>query len=121
VEDALEAVVEATIDIRPYSLPEPDVVVTSAKPSSDYIPLPMTRIVFEVADTSRQYDLGIKREIYAKAGIPEYVVVDLTTNSIETFTDPQGGDYDVHRTLPFGEVWTSATVSRLSIDTVDLI
>jgi Uma2 family endonuclease len=45
----------------------------------------------EVADTSRETDLGAKRELYARAGIPEFWIVDLTTDGVPVGRNP-GGD-----------------------------
>ena len=45
----------------------------------------------EVADTSRETDLGAKRELYARAGIPELWIVDLTTDGVLVGRNP-GGD-----------------------------
>ena len=45
----------------------------------------------EVADTSRETDLGAKRELYARAGIREFWIVDLTTDGVPVGRNP-GGD-----------------------------
>lgn len=50
-------------------------------------------LVVEVADSSRDFDCNDKREIYARAGIPEYWVVDLTKNAVVQHLRPVSGDY----------------------------
>ena len=42
----------------------------------------------EVADTSLTYDRERKLPLYAEAGIPEAWLVDLTTDTIEVYSEP---------------------------------
>ena len=57
-----------------------------------------TLLVIEVADTSLAYDRSTKLAVYAEAGVPEYWVVDCTTESIEVYRRPERDRYlDVHR------------------------
>jgi Uma2 family endonuclease len=46
-----------------------------------------------VADTSRETDLGAKLELYAWAGIPEFWIVDLTTDGVLVCRNPTGDRY----------------------------
>jgi len=45
-------------------------------------------LVIEVADSSLTYDRTTKQRLYAVAGIPQYWIVDLTTNQIEVYERP---------------------------------
>jgi len=55
-------------------------------------------LLIEVADTSLRYDRSTKLRLYAAAGIPEYWLVDCTTESIEVFRSPDAEGYrDVSR------------------------
>lgn len=47
-------------------------------------------LVIEVADTSLARDRGVKKQIYARAGIPVYWIVNLIDRQIEVYTDPTG-------------------------------
>ncbi len=60
------------------SKPEPDLAVVRGEPR-DFVPGPPTtaELVVEVADTTLAFDLGRKAELYARAGIPEYWVLNL--------------------------------------------
>ena len=49
--------------------------------------------MIEVADTSRETDLGAKLELYARAGIPEFWIVDLTTDGVLVGRNPGGDRY----------------------------
>jgi Uma2 family endonuclease len=51
-------------------------------------------LVVEVADSTVVYDRNRKRRLYARAGIPEYWVVDLQRNTVVVHGSPRGDDYD---------------------------
>lgn len=75
------------------SEPEPDLAVLLGKEEeySDRLP---TRedcpLVIEVADSTLNRDRGIKRRIYARAGIPQYWIVSIPDRTVEVFTKPTG-------------------------------
>jgi Uma2 family endonuclease len=79
---------EAPIDVapedNPTNEPEPDLVVLS-KPSRripDANPRPADlRLVVEISDSALGFDLTTKTELYARAGIVEYWVVDIATRA----------------------------------------
>jgi Uma2 family endonuclease len=79
------------------SEPEPDVVIVSGS-RRDYLrqdrhPSPAeTAIVIEVADSSIEVDRGVKKRIYARAGIREYWIVNIPERCVEVYTDPTGPD-----------------------------
>ena len=73
------------------SEPEPDIVVgdnpdVESYGTESFRPL----LVIEVADSSLRYDLSLKSELYARAGIPEYWVVDLPNRVLVVFRNPDG-------------------------------
>lgn len=73
------------------SEPEPDLVVTDNPNVESYgTETSHPRLVIEVADSSRRHDLGLKSELYAKAEIPEYWVVDLPNRVLVVFRHPDG-------------------------------
>jgi len=83
-----------TLDNR--SEPQPDLTVVRrpwtgyprAHPGPDDVLL-----LIEVADTSLELDLGAKRELYARAGIREFWIVDLTTETVLVHREPEGEGY----------------------------
>jgi Uma2 family endonuclease len=50
-------------------------------------------LVVEVADTTLARDRGVKARVYARAGIAEYWLVDLTAQRVEVRTRPEGDGY----------------------------
>jgi Uma2 family endonuclease len=63
-----------------------------------------TLLVIEVADTSLLYDSMIKLHLYARAGIPEYWIVDANAETLEAYRSPSGDLYAGH--LVRGEIDT---------------
>jgi Uma2 family endonuclease len=88
------------------SEPEPDSLVVRGDPK-DFArrhPGPAdVALVIEVADSSLTRDRGAKKRIYARAGIPNYWLIDLTARTLEVYTRPQGEDYAAKAILREGD------------------
>jgi Uma2 family endonuclease len=71
------------------SEPVPDIAVVKGK-LTDYLHAHPTHavLVIEVAHSSLQYDRTVKTSLYAKAGIPEYWIVDLEHRQLEVYREP---------------------------------
>ena len=71
------------------SQPEPDFVVTREDPRLAH---PSTALlVIEVSHSSLRKDRGIKRQLYAEVGVPEYWIIDVSEAgklSVEVHTEP---------------------------------
>jgi Uma2 family endonuclease len=86
--------------------PQPDVVLVQRPwrgyPASHPGPEDIILLI-EVADSSRDMDLGAKRELYARAGIREFWIVDLITDGVLVCRNPGGDRYEsVTRVEPTG-------------------
>jgi len=69
----------------PFSVPEADVAVVALDPHDYLRAHPTTALlVVEVSDSSLPQDRLTKARIYAGAGIPEYWIVDLVHERIES-------------------------------------
>ncbi len=68
--------------------PEPDVAVVRGSARGTTTHPTGADLVIEIADSSRDYDLTVKAEMYATAGIPEYWVVDVDGRALHVFRDP---------------------------------
>ncbi|MFV2068254.1 MAG: Uma2 family endonuclease, partial [Pirellulales bacterium] len=55
-------------------------------------------LLIEVADSSLDFDLGEKRDLYAEAAIREYWVVNLVEQQVDVFRQPREGVYSEHHT-----------------------
>jgi Uma2 family endonuclease len=81
------------------SVPEPDVAVIPLDDERADGPSERTLLVIEVADSSRTKDLGVKARLYALSEVPEYWVVDLNRRAVRVFTEPDGSEYRLIRTV----------------------
>lgn len=112
VEEALRAIVGAEFDVRvqgplalsSVDLPEPDVsvVVGHARHYADSHPSEAVLVV-EISDTSLAFDQGRKLRVYARAGVANYLIVNLQENLVELYTEPAGDAYRTKRTFTPGE------------------
>ncbi len=86
-----------------HSEPEPDIAIVDAK--RDYYrnghpEAKNIHLLIEVADTSLEKDRNLKTALYARAGIPEYWIVNLEEEVVEQFLQPQDGRYWQQRVHP---------------------
>ena len=74
--------------------PEPDLAVVVACEADSAAGHPHHAIlVVEVAADSLERDRGVKAALYARAGIPDYWIVNLAEGTIEVYRDPEAGRY----------------------------
>ena len=91
---------EAPIDVapedNPTNEPEPDLVVLG-RPSREFLdanPRPADlRLVVEISGSTLGFDLTTKAELYARAGVIEYWVVDVAARRLIVHRDPRQGLY----------------------------
>lgn len=84
--------VQLPLEIPPDSAPEPDLALITEKPPRGRHPRTALLLV-EVAVSSHKVDRGTKAKLYARAGIPQYWVVDVPERCIEAHTDPTPDGY----------------------------
>ncbi len=111
----LSTQIEPTVEIAPTNLPGPDIAVTSAPRGDRYMKAESVRLIVEVSDSSAAYDLGDKLAIYARAGIPEYWVVDLPGRTLHQFWNPVDDTYSDKANIALGRAVTSQTIINLSV------
>lgn len=73
-------------------------------------------LAIEVANTSLADDLGRKARIYARAGIPEYWVVDVKKRTLVVHRNPSGSKYKSVKTLTDLSEVKSTAVPELVLD-----
>jgi Uma2 family endonuclease len=116
----LEALVEGSVAMPPYNVPEPDIAVTAEPEGKGLIPLASLALIVEVADATLKNDLGRKAKIYARERVPEYWVVDVKSGTIHQLWAPSDESYSEQRRVAFGETITAATIAGLTIETSGL-
>jgi Uma2 family endonuclease len=60
-------------------------------------------LLIEVSDTSLAYDLRTKVPLYARHGIAEVWIVDLTHDVVQVYREPASGGYQVVETRRRGD------------------
>jgi Uma2 family endonuclease len=92
--------VQNPIRLSEDSEPQPDLAVLKleARRRIDVPHASDVLLVIEAADSSLAHDRRTKLPLYARAGIPEAWIVDLTRDRVEVYRDP-GGDGYASRTV----------------------
>src|SRR5580658_9219799 len=88
--------VEAAPGDRERSLPEPDIAVLRERSIEHHNRHPRgdeMRLVIEVSDTTAAFDRSRKATLYARAGVPEYWVLDLNARMLVVHREPDGTQY----------------------------
>ena len=79
-----------------HTEPEPDLAVTS-QPGTAYLhrhPMPADLLLaVEVSDTTLRFDMNMKALIYARSGVREYWVVDITNRRLYIHLQPTETGY----------------------------
>jgi Uma2 family endonuclease len=91
--------IEVATGDRRRNDPQPDIAVVAEDkteyderhPRGDELTL-----IVEVADSSSRFDLSVKVGLYARAGVPEYWVMDISRRVLVTHREPEQGTY-THR------------------------
>ncbi len=103
-------------------MPEPDIAwvenrsYLKARPKATDVFL-----LIEVADSSLDYDRGEKADLYAKARIADYWVINLIDLCVEVFRDPQRGHYRSLQTFELGDKIRPLAFPKIPLAVSDLI
>ena len=111
------------------SEPEPDVAVVIGTPRDYRGAHPQSALlVVEVADSTLDYDRGVKAGLYAAAGVPEYWTVNLIDQVVEVFRDPVsderarfGSSYRVHSRLSARDSIVPVSAVQKQVAVADLM
>ena len=111
------------IHLGDYSEPQPDLALL--RPRGDFYashPFPTdVLLVVEVAETTLAFDREVKIPMYARAMIPEVLLVDLEHDVVWQFTRPTNGTYQGLQEAGRGQSLTSTTVPFLSLSVDDIL
>jgi Uma2 family endonuclease len=89
------------------SEPEPDIAIVRTPDTLYQTRHPLPEDIFwliEIANTTLVKDLGVKRDLYALAGIPEYWVMNLQTSELVVFRDLISNEYRAEMCLNSGNI-----------------
>lgn len=116
----LEAVSEVSVRAADDSMPEPDIVLTRWR-GDGAVPADSVALVVEVADSTFDYDIGRKSDLYAAAGIPEYWVIDLDESRALMHDHPDADGYHGQFDVLLGEPLVAATIAGLEVGSGTLL
>jgi Uma2 family endonuclease len=110
------------LSLGPASEPEPDLAVVVGEPRDYLAHHPSTALlVVEVADSSQFHDRKRKAAVYARAGLPDYWIVNLRFDLIEVLRDPVDGVYGTRKICRRGETISPLAKPEASIAVEDLL
>ncbi len=119
-----EVGMQDTLPLPGRNGPEPDIAVFRPR-EDEYLDHDATPddilLVIEVAESSLSFDRGVKRVMYATAGIAEYWLVDLRRKAVIVYREPNGGEYRDERRFSLGESWTSPALGGREVRVEDVL
>jgi Uma2 family endonuclease len=112
--------IQDPVGVADDSEPQPDVAVI---PNGDYADEHPTKalLLIEVAESSLKKDRRIKGRIYARAGVPEYWIVNLAERTVEVRRTPQGGAYAALTVHQPGETIRPQAFPDIEVRVADII
>jgi Uma2 family endonuclease len=112
--------VQLPLEVPPDSVPEPDLALLEGEPA----PGRHSRTVLlavEVSFSSPRIDRGIKAELYARAGVPTYWLVDVLGKAVEVRTDPGPDGYRSCEIYGLGKAVPSPAAGVADLDVSTLL
>ncbi len=110
--------VQSSVRISGISVPQPDLALLVSRPDF-YVsgkPTPSDiHLLIEVADTTLVRDRDEKGPRYAESGIVEYWIVDLTSNQVLVYADPDDGRFTTSSIAKPGEVLSPRSLPSVSV------
>ena len=122
--DRFIVAVQDPVRIGEYSEPQPDVSILRARADfyTESHPGPGdVLLLVEVADTSLEYDRGVKVPAYANGSIPEVWLVDMAAGVVEVYRDPVSGSYTSVEVLSAGSQVSPQALPDIAIRVSDIV
>jgi Uma2 family endonuclease len=115
--------IQDPVQANSFSEPQPDVALLKYREDFYAARHPRPKdilLVIEVADSTIDYDREVKIPLYARAKIPQAVIVNLSSGTVEVYTKPFREKYTESRELQRGQELTIQKLPTLRL-TVDEI
>ncbi len=71
--------------------------------------------IVEISDSSLRKDTGPKRDLYARSGIVDYLVADVTNRLLLHYVHPSKGEYAEPQRLSYGNSFTLVGLSDIEL------
>jgi Uma2 family endonuclease len=121
--DDFEVLTQLPLTLTDDSEPEPDLAVVKAQDAASRTEHPTTALlIIEVAGESLRFDRRSKAALYARAGVPEYWIVNLSEAAIEVHRGPDAaaGAYGTTLVCRRGEILTTDVVPGIRVEIASL-
>ena len=115
--------VQGSIRLDEYDEPQPDLYLLRPRDdfySSSHAGPADIFLIIEVADSSLEYDQGLKMHLYAETRVPEYWVADIQNGRIIAYSGIQKNTYGNVRQFHRGDVLTPRLLPECRIP-VDIL
>jgi Uma2 family endonuclease len=107
-----------------FSEPEPDIVLAKWN-ENEYLekhPSPEDiYLVMEISDSTLQIDRETKSLLYARAGIAQYLLLNVIDQTIEDYREPSISGYESKKTHRIGDKFTLAAFPETEINVKDIL
>ena len=117
--DRYRVAVEGTLYLSDETFVEPDIALVPRGTVITDLRGPDMLLIVEVSDTTARHDLVRKRRLYARHGVPEYWVIDVSRARTVVHRRPTDDDYRDVRENAEDETLTPSLASALSVRIAD--
>lgn len=108
-----------------FSEPEPDIVLAAPKEDGYETSHPESEEIFlilEVSDSTLEFDRKTKGAAYARAGIRQYLVLNVQEKKLEDYRQPSAdGDFQSKQTYRAGESFTLVAFPDVFLEVRDFL
>ncbi len=111
--------VPLTLPLGRYDAPEPDIAIAAPRGTEYYRRHLQPRDVYaliEIALSSLSKDTRLKRDLYARFSITDYLVADLPNSLLRHYTDPAAGRYATEERLTYGDTFSLKALPDITLD-----
>jgi len=115
--------VQNPLRLDTYNVPQPDFVALPPRPDAYAASHPGAAdalLLVEVSDSSLDHDRKTKLPVYARFGVPEVWIVDLSGGAVEVYRDPTEGRYASSMRMTQGSL-TLVRIPEVTINIVTLL
>ncbi len=116
--------VQSPVVLSDRSQPQPDLCVLRLRHEGYGEALPSAAdvlLLVEVADTTLSFDRGKKLDLYARQGIPEYWIVNLTDRRLEVYREPGRAGYGVELAFTAAENIAPAPLPGVVVELSEIL
>ncbi|HEX8847713.1 MAG TPA: Uma2 family endonuclease [Pyrinomonadaceae bacterium] len=106
------------------SEPEPDLVIVAPPKQNYYSQHPKSSdvlLIMEIAESSLRLDRNTKGRLYARAGIIQYLILNVNEMEIEDYREPSADGYRRKQTYKAGQSFNLVAFPSIKIEVSDLL